>query len=134
MNKDLYARGLEPTRKQAERKWKNFDVAKRFKEDKAKREAEEKVIKDNSPPEIAEVIETEKPKADRLTRFQNKFTKEIREMLEGYTKRNELKALYARAALLHRLKERRRILLGETELDRLKQERARRLAALEIAK
>ena len=99
----------ETPSQRAERKWKNHDLTKRFLEErKAKLSAP-------TPKEIepADVIETERPKADTTTKFERQFIKDLRAMLEGHTRRN---------LLLYKLSLRIRI-------DRLKRERARRLQA-----
>ena len=66
----------------AKRRWNNHAVEKAFKA----KAAEPKPIK--TEPDIAEVMTTERPKADVITKFERKFIKELRAMLEGHTKRN----------------------------------------------
>jgi hypothetical protein len=77
----------EPARDKATRRWRNHDVEKRVKEEKAKAEA--------TPPkpkelEVGDVIENDRVVAEAVTQFQTKFANEIRSMLEGHTKRNTL--------------------------------------------
>jgi hypothetical protein len=77
----------EPARDKATRKWRNHNVEKRLKQERAKIEA--------APPnpkelEIGDVIENDKVVAEAATQFQTKFAQEIKSMLEGHTKRNIL--------------------------------------------
>ena len=73
----------EPAKKRAERRWKNHDVAARFKAKKAEAKA--------APPEPKQLllIETEKPKNDILTKTQERFKKEIRKMLDEHKARQD---------------------------------------------
>jgi hypothetical protein len=111
MLKDVDDKPVEPARNKAERRWRNHDVEKRLKEERAKPQP---VSKEPSAPEIAEVISRDKPDGRRsVIRAQTKFAKDIRAMMEGHSKRNEL--IYKVA--LHR------------QLYRLKREKLRRLEA-----
>ncbi len=94
----------EPAAKRAERRWKNHDVSTRFKAEKAATEA--------APPKPRKplLIETERRKPDAVTRFENRFKKEIRAMLDGYKQRNA--ALYL-AGLQVSLRHQKRVLLLE---------------------
>jgi hypothetical protein len=105
----------EPAREKAARRWRNHDLVKRYKEgrlpfvavvDPDDIDYENQKIHVKESPKIASVIETDKPKADNLTRLQNRFKKEIRDMLVDHTQRNL--ALYA-ASLQHQ----KRVLLLE---------------------
>src|ERR1700722_11510687 len=75
----------EPARRKAERKWRNRDIEKRLKEERAK-------VTPIAPKEleIGDVIENDKVVGEAATQFQTKFAQEIRSMLEGHTKRNIL--------------------------------------------
>ena len=75
--------------------WSNYDLTKRFLEEAQKKETIEKPAK--TTPDIAEVIETERPRAETVTRFERKFIKDFKSMLETHKRRNV--ALY-RLALL----------------------------------
>jgi hypothetical protein len=89
MPKDFEDAPIEPARKKAERRWRNFDVEKRFKE-----EAKKPAPKEPKTLGIAEAISRGKPDGrGSVIRAQTKFAKEIREMMEGHSKRNLI--LYA---------------------------------------
>ena len=75
----------ETAAKRAERRWRNHDVATKFKAAKAEAKA--------APPKEPLLIETEKPKNDILTRSQERFKKEIKKMLDEHKGRNV--AIYA---------------------------------------
>src|SRR5580704_1058958 len=75
----------EPARDKAIRKWRNHEVEKRVKEEKAKA-----VPVAPKELEVGDVIENDKVVAEAVTQFQTKFAQEIRSMLEGHTKRNIL--------------------------------------------
>jgi hypothetical protein len=97
----------EPARKRAERKWRNHDVEKRFKEEIKKPEA---------PPAqetelaIADSINNKKPdRRSSISRAQTKFAKDIRMMMEGHAAKNlALYALSIRAQRYRLLKEKLR--------------------------
>lgn len=83
-------------------------------EEAQKEEAERAAMEaKNQPPAIAFVIENDKVVAGNVVRAQTKFGKEIREMLEGHTRRN---------LFLYKLSLR-------AQIYRLKQEKLRRLEA-----
>ena len=109
--KDLDDLRKETAEQRASRMWSNHDLTKRFLEEVQKKEAIEKPAK--TTPDIAEVIVTERPKAESITRFERKFIKDFKAMLEDHKRRNV--ALY-RLTLL-------------SKLHRLKAEMARRLEA-----
>ena len=68
--------------------WRNHDVEKRFKEEKAKPKP---ISKEPKEVEIAETISREKPDGrGSVIRAQTQFAKFIREMMEGHAKRNKL--------------------------------------------
>jgi hypothetical protein len=75
----------EPARKVAERKWRNYDVERRFKEEAKKDGGQPKPPKELEP---ADVIEGEQDRRGSVTRAQTKFAKELREMMEGHANRN----------------------------------------------
>jgi hypothetical protein len=109
-------RPMEPARKRAERKWCNNALSTRFKKMKATGEgSEEFLIRDGKkyfanevpkPPKEelrpADVLENPRPKVDR---FERKFVKDIKEMMEGHKQQNM--AFYA-AAIRH---QKRRIMI-----------------------
>ena len=102
MPKDFEDTPKESARKRASRRWRNHDVEKRFKEEKAKPKP---VPKEPSVPEIAETISREKPDGrGSVIRAQTKFAKYLRELMEGHAKRNELLYALARHQQLYRLK------------------------------
>lgn len=113
MLKDIDEKPKEPASVKAERKWSNN--FKQMAAKNAKREEAERVAKEakNQPPKIASVIENDHPRADNVTRAQTKFAQEIRQMLEGHTRRN---------LLLYKLS-------LKVQIRRLKLEKLRRLEA-----
>jgi hypothetical protein len=112
MIKDVDDGPNESARIKAERMWSNYDLTKRFLEEVNKKEGV------SQPADIAEVIINEKPRPDSVTKFQRKFVKYFKSMLNKHKRRNVL--LY-RLALL-------------TRLEKLKAERTRRLALQEQPK
>jgi hypothetical protein len=90
----------EPARKRAERRWRNHDVEKRFKEEKKKASAAPKEPKEL---EIADVIVTDAIKNGQVTRATTKSGKDIREMMEGNVRRNIGIYLYVLEAKKKRL-------------------------------
>jgi hypothetical protein len=99
MPRDFEDPPKEPARRKAERRWRNHDIEKRIKEEKAKPAptAPKEV-------EVGDVINTAKPKAGVITKAQTKFAKEIKEMLEGHTRRNLLACKLSLRLRIHRLK------------------------------
>jgi hypothetical protein len=78
---------VEPARKKAERRWGNYDVEKRFKEEKSKPPNSDPVAKEI---EIAEVISREKPDGrGSVIKAQTKFAKYIRDMLDDHKHEND---------------------------------------------
>lgn len=75
----------EPARKRAERRWRNYDVEKRFKEEAKKTKDAQTAPKEL---EAGDIIENDKITNGNLLRAQTKFAKDIRAMLEGHTNRN----------------------------------------------
>ena len=61
----------ESAEQRAIRMWSNYDLTKRFLEEVQKKESISKPPK--TTPEIAEVIETEYPRAQAVTRFERRF-------------------------------------------------------------
>jgi hypothetical protein len=87
MLKDIDDKPIEPARRKAERRWRNYHVEKQFKENQ-KAEAQLKQVDDTSIA-IAETISNEKPDHRRSAiKLQTKFAHDIREMMEGHAKRN----------------------------------------------
>ena len=85
MRKDLEDILKEPARIKAERKWRNHDVEKRFKETVMKAGSAPKAPKEL---EIGDVIENDKIIEGRVIRAQTKFANEIRAMLDEHKRRN----------------------------------------------
>ena len=117
MLKDVDDKPREPARKKAERRWRNYDVEKRFKEEKAK-----PAPKEPKELEIAETITNKKPDGrGSVTRAQTKFAKFIKELLDDHKHRAEQKnfimyALSIRAQRKRYLMEKlRRLELREAE-------------------
>ena len=124
MIKDPDDKPKEPAHKVAERRWRNHDIEKRLKEDRAK--AKSAPPSPKTEPLIAELIKTERPKADAVTKFQNKFVKDFKSMLDEHKRRNV--ALY-RLSLLTQIRS-----LKRAKLKRLLALQAEREAAqLELA-
>jgi hypothetical protein len=98
----------EPLRTKAERKWRNNDLRRRIIEERQKPKAKDP----SKEPEIAETIINEGRVDGPIKRFESRFKKEIRTMLEGHAKRN-LELYYA--ALQHR-----RVILLREKLKRLR--------------
>jgi|ERR1700733_737189 len=91
----------EPARHKAERKWRNHDLEKRFKEEKAKPVPVPVAAKG---PEIGDVIENNGRLSGSVMKAQTRFAKELRQMLEGHTHRNLLEYKLALRARIRRLK------------------------------
>jgi hypothetical protein len=94
---DDIERPKETPEQRATRMWGNNDLTKRFLEEKHK------------PPtqpakKVIEVFSTERPKAEETMKFERKFLKDLRAMLEGHTHRNLLEYKRAIRARIHRLK------------------------------
>ena len=84
MLKDVDDKPKVPARDRASRRWRNYDVEKRFKE-----EAKKPTPKESKELEIAETIGNEKPdRRGSVIRAQTKFAKDIKEMMGGHSKRN----------------------------------------------
>jgi hypothetical protein len=89
----------EPARDKATRRWRNHDVEKRFKEEKAKL-----VPIATKEQEVGDVIENKQRLAGSVIRAQTKFAKELRKMLKDHTHRNLLEYKMALHARIRRLK------------------------------
>jgi hypothetical protein len=98
----------ERARYRAERKWKNAEAIKRIKEARQK----PKLVDPNAKPEIAETITNEGRVDGPVKRFESKLKRDIRTMMEGYSRNN----LEQHAAFL----EGRRYKLLKEKLRRLK--------------
>jgi hypothetical protein len=101
MLKDVDDKPVEPARKKAERRWGNYDVEKRFKEEKAK-----PAPKEPKDLEIAEVIKNEELKKGALTRAQTKFAKYIKELLDDHKYRTEQRNMIVLAISIRRQRKR----------------------------
>jgi hypothetical protein len=101
----------EPLRNKAARMWKNNNVRKKIAEERQSLKESE-----SDDPEVTELIINEGRKSGRVTRFENRFKRDIREMMEGHAARNL--ALYLAA-----LRNRKLILLRE-KLRRLQEAEA----------
>jgi hypothetical protein len=120
MLKDVDDKPKEPARKKAERRWRNHDVEKRFKEEKAK-----PAPKEPKEIEIAETIKNEELKKGTLTRAQTKFAKYIKGLLDDHKHRTEQKNMIVLALSIRA--QRKRLLLEK--LRRLELREAERVAA-----
>jgi hypothetical protein len=89
----------EPARRKAERRWRNHDVEKRFKEEKAK-----PVPMTPNELGVGDVIENKQRLSGSVIRAQTRFAKELRKMLEGHTHRNLLEYKLALRVRIKRLK------------------------------
>jgi hypothetical protein len=92
-------RPKETSEERAKRMWSNHDLTRRFLEEKHKPAP---IVKTN--PDMAEVLSSERPKADETTKFERKFIKDLRAMLEGHRQRNLIEYKRALRARIHRLK------------------------------
>ena len=107
-------------RKRAERRWRNYDVEKRFKEVKVK-----PAPKESKDLEIAETISSEKPDGrGSVIRAQTKFAKYLRELLDDHKHRTEQKNLIMYALSIRA--QRKRLLFEK--LRRLELREAQRVA------
>jgi hypothetical protein len=97
----------ETASEKAARKWSNAEAQKRIKEERQK----PKLVDPNRKPEMAETIVNCGNIDGRVRRFESKFKKEIRQMMEGYANKNL--AAYA-LSLQHR-----KIVLLKEKLRRL---------------
>jgi hypothetical protein len=75
-------------RDRAQRRWKNHQVEKEFK--KVQQEAADGAAKKTKELEPADVIEQDRIIKEATTKFESKFLKEIRGMLDEHKKRNQL--------------------------------------------
>ena len=98
----------EPARSKAERRWKNNQAIKKLKEKQQKPQ----IVDPNAKPEIGDVVANVGKVDERVRKFERKFAKEIRQMMEGYA----LKNLHFYAAAI----EHRRMILLREKLRRAK--------------
>ena len=103
-----YETPKEPLRDVASRKWRNNQIRRRLTEEKQK----PKLVDPDKEPEPADVIINDGRVDGPIKRFEDKFKKEIRDMMEGHTRRNL--QLYAASI------ERRRYMLLKEKLRRLR--------------
>jgi hypothetical protein len=99
----------EPARKKAERRWRNHALVKKYKAgklpfvavvnpDDVDYEKQKVHLPKGHEPKIAETVTNDGRRDGSLRRFESRFIKEIRTMLEGHNQRNLM--LYA-ASLQH---------------------------------
>jgi hypothetical protein len=88
MLKDTDHPRKESAEQRALRMWSNYDLTKRFLEEVNKKESVSQPVK--TEPEIGEVITTEKPRPDSVSKFQRKFIKDFKSMLNEHKRRNVL--------------------------------------------
>jgi hypothetical protein len=112
MPKDFEDPPKEPARKRAERKWRNYDLRKRVVAARQKPE----LVDTNNEPEIADTVTNDGRRDGSIRRFESKFKKDIRAMMEGH--KQCVRTFYC-ASLQH---QRRRLLL----------EKLRRLEAAQL--
>ncbi len=98
----------EPLRSKAARMWKNNNVRKKIAEERQS----QKKPNPNDDPEITEVLINEGRRDGRVNRFENRFKRDLRAMMEGHAAQNL--ALYLKAL------EHRKVLLLREKLRRLK--------------
>jgi hypothetical protein len=94
---DDIERPKETPEQRATRMWGNNDLTRRFLEEKRK-------LPLQPATKVTEVFSTERPKVEGTMRFERKFLKDIRAMLEGHTHRNLMEYKRALRARIHRLK------------------------------
>jgi hypothetical protein len=99
--KDFEDPPKETARRKAERKWRNRDIEKRFKEERSNANSAPSKSKEL---EVGDIIKNERPRAGTITRAQTKFAKEIKSMLEAHTKRTVLMYRLSLRSQIHRLK------------------------------
>jgi hypothetical protein len=98
----------EKARIKAERKWTNADVRRRVKQ----RQEKPQLVDSDAKPAVAAVITNEGRRDGSVNRFENKFKRNLRTMMEGQAKVNlQIYAIW--------LDQRHRVLLKE-KLRRLK--------------
>lgn len=90
-------RPTETPEQRATRRWGNADLTRRFLEEKHK-------PKPQPATKIIEVLSNERPKVDTTTKFERKFLKDIKQMLDGHTQRNLMEYKRALRAKIHMLK------------------------------
>jgi hypothetical protein len=111
-------------RKKAERRWRNHDVERRFKEEKTKPSMDSD-LKQSKDLEIAETISREKPDGrGSVIRAQTKFAKYLRELLDDHKHKNEQRNLIMYALSIRA--QRKRLLFEK--LKRLELREAQRVA------
>jgi hypothetical protein len=114
MLKDLDDPRKGSAKERATRRWRNYDVERRFKEEAKKPPPRPSISK----LEIADTIENEKiDHRGSLLRAQTKFAKDLKVMMEGHSKRNlALYVLSIRAQRYRLVKEKlRRLELREAQ-------------------
>jgi hypothetical protein len=92
----------EPVRVKASRKWRNHEIRQKLIEDRQK----PKLVDPNKEPEIAETITNYGRRDSSRNRFETKFAREIRAILQGHVEQNQ-------RVYMAFLEHRRRVLLKE---------------------
>jgi hypothetical protein len=126
--KDLDPPG-ESSEQRAKRQWGNYDLTRRWREEVKNRQSAPQTTK--TEPDIAEVITTDRPRADKVTRFQNSFVTDFKTMLAEHKRRNV--ALY-RLSLLTHLRRLKREKLKRRLAELMAQQAQREAAQIEAPK
>lgn len=74
----------EPARRKAERRWKNAGMRARIK----KAQQKPQLVDPNKEPDIGEVVTNAGRRDSQRNRFETKFVREIRRMMEGHVNKN----------------------------------------------
>jgi hypothetical protein len=98
----------EPLRSKAARMWKNNNVRKKIAEERQSQRKPDP----NAGPEITEVLINDGRKSGRISRFENRFKRDLRVQMEGHSAQN--------VALYLKVLEYRKIRLLREKLKRLK--------------
>jgi hypothetical protein len=102
----------EPLRSKAARMWKNNNVRKKLAEERRSRVTPDP----NADPQVTEVLINEGRRSGRVTRFENKFRRDLRTQMEGQAAQN--------VELYLKVLEHRKIRLLREKLKRLKAEQS----------
>jgi hypothetical protein len=108
-------------RERAARRWHNHAVERAFKE--AQKQKEETQAKQTIPISPADVLEQEQLIKEATTKFESKFIKDIRAMLEDHVTRNEVRYAIAIRAQRKRLLTEKLRRLEAREAQRVAQQR-----------
>ena len=91
MLKDVDDKPKVPARERATRRWRNHDLEKRFKEERAKPSPDPHP--GTKELEVGDIIKNEELKKGTITKNQTKFAKYIREMLDDHKHKNDQRNL-----------------------------------------